>query len=243
MERLAFDDTQNAFTFSDDVYITGTFSGADLTCTDCIQQTEINTSAVGTDELKDATASVNGTNNSNIALNDYSFFPNIEADDCSDIAGNVQTNRTNATDDTIGRFRVQGYNCATGSWDIRWRYITSSDRPTIWAIADASSNLLTVWQSEDPLSYPDNPNPFSGTSLNAGEYFVNLAIPTVSELETLYGNLPGSDQTSIINELSSYLVTKRGWLSSFSALSDINSIDSRYQEAGRMWALRYMAKH
>ncbi len=221
-----------------------TLSNNTITCTACIDQTDIGTGAVGTDELKTSTGSSASGNNAvqNVTMNDYSFAPSIT---CS--SGNVALQTVAAADpgNTIGRIRVIA--CGGGAAStVRWRYVTASDHPTTWLIVNSDGSLFSVWESDDPVSqteYPQNPNALEGTDLSEGQYFLSVEPPSTTELKVLYSKFSQSDQEAVLTELRNYVVDKRGWLTALNSLDDLDSITSRYNPSGRAWAFRFLAKH
>jgi len=227
--------------------VVGTITATDITCSNCLGQNDIADASIGTGELKTATTSTAASTATVLVMNDYSFFPNVEKDDCVASAGtpDLQYTGTNVTDDTIGRFKITAV-CSSGTWDVRWRYVTSSDRPTIWLIANEDGTISAVWEGEDPVAqtkYPENPNPFEGTELKIGQQFVNVTPLSVDQLKTIYNNLPVGDNIAIMGMLREYLVTKRNWLMSFNSLDDIAGITERYEPAARFWAMRFVAQY
>ncbi len=208
----------------------------------------IQTASVGTAALRTGTGSTSGASDFDITMNDYGFYPNAELDDCTGSATERFTPiRTNATNDQVGRFAIDfSTNCSAGTVDVRWRYITASDRPTIWLIANGDSSIGTVWQAEDPSNqteYPANPNPFAGTPLESGQRFVSVKPLSTPRLQTLYDALPETERSAVMNLLREYLVNKRKWLSSLTTISDLDQVSDRYHEAAQFWAMRFVAQY
>ncbi|OGN28975.1 MAG: hypothetical protein A3I26_03305 [Candidatus Yanofskybacteria bacterium RIFCSPLOWO2_02_FULL_43_10] len=230
--------------------VAGTIRGTDITCTNCLNQGDIADSAVGTGELKTATGSTAITNSANIAMNDYSFFPNIEQDDCSGGAtlSALHASTANESNDTVGRFHVivQSGPCSSGSGDVRWRYVTASDRPTIWLVVNADGSISAVWEGEDPVhqfQYPNNPNPLEGTPLSSGQRFQYVQPLTVAQLAGLYNSLPETDREQIKASLRKYIVDERKWLDKMDTIWDLANIVERYEPSGRQWAMRFIAEY
>jgi hypothetical protein len=197
---------------------------------------------VGTGQINTATGSQ--TQRTTLAMNDYNFFPNIDGETCSPWNIYLTIYFSNAPNDTVGRFGAPP--CDSGNWVARWRYITASDHPTIWLIANSDGSISSVWQAEDPIrqyDYPENPSPFAGTKLAAGQREANVAPLSISQLEALYSSLPLNDQAEILSSLKSYIVDKRQWLSDFSNLSDLSLVSERYNPAARFWAMRKVAEY
>lgn len=120
---------------------------------DAVTQAKIADAAVGTLQLKTATGSATTTGTVlDVTMNDYSFFPSLTNTTTSEFS--VQAIPSTADpSDTVGRFRVTR-GSGTGVFTARWRYITSSDTPTIWVSHDQDGNIVAVWMSDDPL--PNN---------------------------------------------------------------------------------------
>lgn len=197
----------------------------------------VTSSSVGTDALRTATGSFTDTNGGSVVMNDYSFFPNFELDDCSGGTGfqAMGIYGANATNDQIGRFEVywSGAPCSSGSYDVRWRYVTSSDNPDIW-VTTKDGVLTGAWQSEDPINDP--------LGVATGETAIHLDVPSVAEIKTMLADLSPTLQQKARTDFLAYLV-KRGWASPLATLSDaIDNVPQRYRRAARMWAVRFIAQ-
>ncbi len=109
---------------------------------------------VGTGAIKTATGSASANSvdpTATVALNDYSFAPNIQR-----VAGNkafVQAISSADSGTTVPQFQLINETPGTGSFNyvVRWRYITASDNPTMWLAYDADGVVQGVWASDDPL--------------------------------------------------------------------------------------------
>ena len=212
----------------------------------------INTASVGTGALKTATgaSACSPASVCSVTGNDYSFAPSLTTSGSEDCLAAI-TNTSNPNN-TILRIRFSqtdclGINPTGGTSTANWRYITASDHPTIWVIANADGSLSgTAWEAEDPVDqakWPENPNPLEGTPLKDGQYFASPAPVSLNQLQTLFGKFPNADIQQVMHEVGNYYVTTRHWLNSFNSLDDINHIDPRFQPAAREWAFRYLAKH
>ena len=130
-------------------------------------------------------------------------------------------------------------------WAVRWRYVTSSDHPTIWVIANADGTIASVWEAEDPVhqgDYPENPSPLESQELKPGQRVLSVEPPTINELKVLMGGLSAEDRKNILEKLGEYL-NKRGWHTSFKGLNDIAAVAPRYEPSARQWAYRFFAEH
>ena len=108
---------------------------------------------VSTSALKTATGSASGTLNSSsadVTMNDYSFFPSV-----TNAAGggeiDVRAIITADPSNTTGRLRVLELTGTSTTYTVRWRYVTASDDPTMWALVDPVTGDITgSWVSDDP---------------------------------------------------------------------------------------------
>jgi hypothetical protein len=114
-----------------------------------IGSAEITDASVATTDLKTSTGSTASGTSINITMNDYSFFPNFDRDDCTGGGENSFTfGSLDTADDTVGRFAIT-FVCSTGTWDLRWRYITASRPHEIVILRDRNTGgIVTVWKSE-----------------------------------------------------------------------------------------------
>ncbi|MCH7557713.1 MAG: hypothetical protein IIB56_09695 [Planctomycetes bacterium] len=119
-------------------------SAASLARSDHVHNTVVASSSIGTGELKTATAVTTMTVTTDITMNDYSFFPSVTS------AGNAWAfQRLLGSDpaNTVGAFRMA---VGSGTLTVRWRYMTASDNPTVWASFGPTGKILAVWMSDDP---------------------------------------------------------------------------------------------
>lgn len=103
--------------------------------------------SVGTGELKTATGSATGSIITNIAMNDFSFFPNIHSN-TSVVTDHyeVWTQSTSSTG-TIGRFKM--HLVGTAVFTVRWRYVTASRPGEIVILRRISTDeIVGVWKSQ-----------------------------------------------------------------------------------------------
>jgi hypothetical protein len=217
-----------------------------------ITTTEITDGTVSTADLNTGTTSQSSaTANVEIVMNDYSFFPNQDLDDCAG-ADQVVIGITgaNVTNDNIGRGRMvfndlsNTTDCTSGTRDIRWRFMTASDHPQIWMIANADGTIQTVWQSSDvvnPSEWPANPNPLEGSDLVLGQYYLNPEIPGIPQFNLLYAALTPLDRAGAVVRAHDYVVEKRGWLSDYTTPSDLVDVVPRYRDMAKLETLRAIA--
>jgi len=212
-----------------------------------IDQTEIADGSIGTGELKTGTGSTSGSLGPNVSaditMNDYSFYPNAQQTTGTNDEFNQMLFDGADDSSTTGRLSIFSVNF-TKDYVIRWRYVTASDRPTIWLLLD-NGNITSVWQAEDPVKqfeYPANPSPF-GEDLPSGQTAVSVSPLSITQLQTLYNSLPVNDRDTILQELREYIVTERQWLNNLNNISDLSQIEERYEPAGRFWAMRHVANY
>lgn len=92
------------------------------------------------------TGSINPTFTAYIALQVHSFFPQIY----SSVQCTIENGTTSAVD-YVGRFSIYNSSGSTANYAISFKYVTSSDKPFIYAVRDKSSgDILYCWMSEDP---------------------------------------------------------------------------------------------
>ena len=140
--------------------------------------------AVGTSELRTATGSATGSNDQTITMHDYSFFPSIRISDSNSCSTRDQTRlvpTTSTSTNTVGRFTVVTSNVCTV--DVAWRYMTSSDTPSVWAVVAADGTVVALWESEDPVSADDTEAPLATDE--ATHTVVNMGVPSLAVITTL----------------------------------------------------------
>lgn len=99
-------------------------------------------------KLKTVGNSVSGSGSASvdIALQDYCFMPNVYVDG-ADTTHTINARGT-STADYVGRFTLHNL---TAAYIVRFRYITASDEPFIYAIRDrATGEILQCWMGDDP---------------------------------------------------------------------------------------------
>ena len=177
------------------------------------------------------------------ALHDYAFMPSIacaQAADEDGLAGRLspyqEQGSGSAPTDTVGRFAMDG-DCST----VRWRYLTSSDTPSIWVVSDRTTGaVLAVWEAEDPLVPGDTQTPLVAD--DPTHRVVNVGVPSLAVITTLYDALTTGAQADLITKIDAYVAGERGWLSAVTTLADVATIETRYEPSGRQWAMRFLAE-
>lgn len=122
---------------------------------DAVTEAKLGPSSTDQTALKTSTGSVTGTANREVVaavMEDYCFSPSVWAD--SDDANAVwkMLPRLLPTDSgvTTGRFSLENTADVDGDYSVRWRYVTATDRPFIYAILDKEGRMRHVWACEDP---------------------------------------------------------------------------------------------
>ena len=253
-DRLAFSDEQTA---GDPMRYTTASSLADYMQTevriptgslvdDAVTQPKIADAAVGVAQLNLASGSMSWTtNNASFDIDRYAYYPRVYTStnsgiDCS-IAQILANTSTSTTSSRVLAFRRSPATC-TANWD----YAAASDNPSVWAVTrDADGVVVALRESEDtttdaPVSVPydddeDNPMPLPGYTV------VNVGLPSLTVIEALYATLTATVRTAALSCTGDY-VTGRGWLDAFTGLSDLSSIEARYEPSGRQWAMRCAAQ-
>ena len=54
--------------------------------------------------------------------------------------------------------------------------------------------------------------------------------------------MTAAQQTELLTRLNTYVADTRGWLTAVTALSDLATIETRYELSGRQWAMRLLAE-
>jgi len=101
-----------------------------------------------TNDTGSASGSLAASNDVSIEMQDYCFSPNIYAATEKDVY--VCAHETN-TADTTARIGLSNSSGNTSSYAVRWRYITASDKPFIYAIQDKiTGKIKHLWTCDDP---------------------------------------------------------------------------------------------
>ena len=195
---------------------------------------------VGTGALRTGTGSCTSNTGLGCTMHDYSFFPSLVSN-CSrtlyarGFAGTLPT-------DTIGRVSVPG-NCGTSTNHgnrVYWRYVTSSDRPSVWIVVDGDGGIVSFWEAEDPVSNDDTQAPLVAD--DPTHRVVNVGVPSLAVIRSLAASLTAAQQAEFLMRLDAYVAGKRGWLTSVTAIADLDTIETRYEPSGRQWAMRLLAE-
>ena len=92
--------------------------------------------------------SIGVTASVSIAMQDYCFTPNIYVDNQQYIR---ITGHNTSTADTTARLGLRNDEGSSNSYNIRYRYITASDNPFIYAIQDKiTGEIKHLWACDDP---------------------------------------------------------------------------------------------
>lgn len=202
-------------------------------------------------KLATGTGSISGAGGStvNVTMQDYTFFPSILTH-----AGQDALNTFPSVDlgDTVGRFSKG----SSQAYDIRWRYVTASDNPRIWAVVDNKGELLHVWESEDPVNHgamldDGEPEicPFSDDMEKASGIFkggmriVSIPIPNVSEIKDVVSRLTPAAKTATLDRYLKKIGAKK-WIDgkTFAQLRDpaevVSQLPDHKKVMGGHWLLR-----
>lgn len=110
---------------------------------------------VNTTRLKTGSGNTSGSlsagSSVNIQMQDYCFFPLIwVSTNLDDVYVHPYYNATDPVD-TTGRFRLHNsHGSSSRDYSARYRYVTASDRPFIYAVRNAFGKIIAVWACEDP---------------------------------------------------------------------------------------------
>ena len=241
-------------TFAASAIVSGTFPTARL-ANDAVTQAKIADAAVGNAQLKTGTDSAeligvgSGNHSMQFTINDFSFFAfpinNTDAgtESVSGIGVSTAVYNAQATPNLTGQINVNG----STNGKFIWKFIAASDHPGIWVVLSADGTIQGIYESEDyestesPLSLIQTTDDNGVTTTPSGQRQLNIGLPTLAVIESLYANLTASVRTAALSCTGDY-VTGRGWLDAFSTLSDLSGIESRYEPSGRQWAMRCAAQ-
>ncbi len=227
-------------------------SGANLTGLTASQitsgtfgQNRLAADSVGTSQLRTAQGSAGGpvgtgggrSNNKTIVLNRYTLLPSLTGQ-CGTSADLRLARSSSSTAAPTVVIEALASGCPGGTYNMTlyWDYVTSSDNPTVWVVIGGTGDVYATWESEDPAG---TDSPFG--ELETGQRAVAIGLPSLAQLEALYAALTTAQQAAALDTLRATVVTRRGWLSSLTALSDLAGIETRYEPSGRHWALRALA--
>ena len=205
-----------------------------------VTQAKIANAAVGLDQLKIGDGSMSGTADTVFSGNRYAMMPAlVSAGQGTLTVGQNSTNRT-------PKWLVAEVFIAT-TWTVYWDYFTASDTPSVWAVTqDSDGTVVSLWESEDPASIGDTVAPLSvpldeNNDPLPGYTVVNVGLPALTVIEALYATLTATERTAALTCTGDY-VMRRGWLSAFTGLSDLSTIEARFEPSGRQWAMRCAAQ-
>ena len=218
----------------------GAFGSARI-ATNAVGAAEIAANAVRASELRTASANTSGTGTIRITMHEYSFVPAVEIStnnncDTRD-ATRLQPYPTTGSSSTSGTFTVRASSSCTVK--ARWRYITASDTPSVWAVVDPTGAVISLWEAEDPLSPGDTVAPLVAD--DPTHRVVNVGVPSLAVIRALADGLPPAQQTAVLTRLDAYLADTRGWHAGVTALADLATVAPRYEPSGRQWAMRLLA--
>lgn len=121
-----------------------------------VDQTALGANCVGQSEIKEgsgnASASLGPSALDDIAMQDYSFFPNMGGITIPGMFSIYAYSSTAAT--YVGRFAIKNNDGGTPRiYTIYWRYITATDEHFIYSIRDkATGKIVATWACTDPPS-------------------------------------------------------------------------------------------
>ena len=233
------------------VYIQGELSGIPNTA---LSSAQGSTSLVPTGSTTVTTQIVTG--------HEYSSFPHrhwqrITTNNIDQLASRSSYVPLTTVDDNFPRWNVRTDGSATarsGTATIRWRYLSASNHPSVWVVvSDTDGSIVSMWEGEDPISVgdtvapigiptiDDDDNPDTPDTTATGLSVVNVGLPSLSVIEAVYATLTATERADALSCTGDY-VTGRGWLSAFTQLSDLATIEPRYEPSGRQWAMRCAAQ-
>ena len=186
--------------------------------------------------------SVTGSADTLITMNDYSFYPNWRG--CSGSAATMKgrgvTNPSGSA--RTGHFYLDLDGACVGSttWVAKWAYLSASDRPSVWAVVDATGEIVALWEGEDPISSGDTVSPL--TADDPTHRAIKIGVPSLAVITSLAADLLPAQQADLITRLDGYVAGEREWLTAVTTLADLATIETRYEPSGRQWAMRLLAE-
>lgn len=119
---------------------------------DQVTQAKIAANAVGQSEVKTGTGSGGGSigagSGQAVAMNDYCFSPNTYVSVQADI---YMTGYNSNVGDQVGRFGFYNTSGSTRGTNVRWRYITATDKPFIYLVRNKNTGESIIsWTATDP---------------------------------------------------------------------------------------------
>lgn len=115
--------------------------------------------------------STGSTDNTDITLNDFSFFPSY-----TNNGGTMRELKTKDIADPSNTIAALRVGAGSGTWTVRWKYITASRPPELVVLRNkATLEPVAIWQSE--IDYPSRAP-------------VGLAAPRGFEAVQVLGSLP-----------------------------------------------------
>ena len=207
--------------------------------------------SVGSDQLRTATFNQSGGSAFTIPGEGYSFLPTVGGTATGDndlrilvLSFNIDSSHTD-----FGKAKwdrpAGGEPSSISNISSVFRYLTSSDSPSLWVVLNAAGVVVSMWESEDPISENDTVAPIGIPVDEDGIPFLNhtvvkVGLPALAAIQQVYAALNAADRTGAIDRLGAYVV-RRGWLTGLTALSDLSNIVVRYEPSGRQWAMRCAA--
>ncbi len=186
--------------------------------------------------------SAEGSTDTLIAMNDYSFYPNWRG--CSGSAATMKgrdvTNPSGLTPTGYFFLDLDGSCVGATTWIAKWAYLSASDRPSVWVVVDATGEIVALWEGEDPISADDTVSPLATD--DPTHRAVNMGVPSLAVITSLSDVLTADQQTDLLTRLDAYVAVERGWLDAVTTLADLATIAPRYEPSGRQWAMRLLAE-
>ena len=178
-------------------------------------------------KLKTGTGSASGSGVGKVSIgtHDYSFCPNIYTDSAADV---WLDGYSSDQGDYMGRFAI--YFSVSRAYAVRWRYITASDEPFIYATIDKTTGqILNLWMADDP------PSGFWGHDKTPHD-FVRPIICTDKDGKDLF-------DAALHDEIISWKVPRDLWMTIRDRLTAKKKIvparvmqdDFEYDKASKIW--------
>ncbi len=182
----------------------------------------------------------------NVTMQDYTFFPSILTHVAQDA---LITFPSTDLGDTIGRFGKG----ASQAYDIRWRYITASDNPRIWAMIEKDGTIQHVWEAEDPPNHEEMAEgeeelcPFTATdeTEKAGLSIVQIPIPDEVDIHKIIDKLSDPISAAVHSRYKKKIRSKE-WVSphtieSMHPLEITLAVPKEKGPMARQWLFRSIA--
>lgn len=145
--------------------------------------------SIGAGNIRTAQGSATADLDGDFGLNELSFFPSLGGTGNNWYVVTASQNPGVATG-------LMGISGGTGTWVVRWNYITATDNPRVYCACDnATGEILGAWCADDPC-----PDAYPGIKISASQN-LEFASADLQYLNLSQASLDGADQKIAANHL------------------------------------------